>query len=70
MTIFTPDESKVERERLILEFEEYCPNGLRTDVDTYRALLIVLDYVGKVSKEPVHSEIDDAWTALVEWAGA
>jgi hypothetical protein len=39
-------------------------------VDTYRALLIVLDYVGKVSKEPVHSEIDDAWTALVEWAGA
>jgi hypothetical protein len=72
MTAFTPDSSKVERERLVMEFEEHAGSaGIRMDVDTYRALLVVLDYVGsKLSEIPTDSEVSDAWHYLIEWADA
>ena len=65
---FTPNPSKIEHERLVMDFEENCPDGLRMEVDEYRALLILLNYVA-VKGFP-DGEVSDAWHYLIEWVDA
>ena len=64
MTVFTPDSSKIEHERRLLDFEELLPQWLPMDADTVRALLIILDHV---DLDKASDEISDAWHALLEW---
>lgn len=65
-TTFTPEPNKIERERLVMEFEENFPNGRPMNSDEYRALLILINYVGPLLRaKDFPSEVSDAWHFLV-----
>ena len=64
MTVFTPDSSKIEHERRLLNFDEHYPNGCPMDADTVRALLVILDHV---NLDKASDEISDAWHAVLAW---
>jgi hypothetical protein len=64
MTVFTPDSSKIEHERRLLDFEELLPQRLPMNAGTFRALLVILDHV---DPNKASDEISDAWHALLAW---